>query len=224
MADDAKTKLVNVYTSKIIRGTSTLITGTTVNIYLSYADIKQCLIQQAQVYEVIGKNNTIQLNLTNYDKDNSSGGGNSGNASNDYNIDIIKAVDDFPSSANSGILYVKRSTLEGFIWDVANQNWQLLIPHVSEEIIDGVVDTRPVTGESVKNYLTKKLNEMSGINVLGKADKIGEGHDNSIFIADNEGNIKDSGYKIGSDSFSETDEPKVATEAGVKSTLTWKVL
>lgn len=55
-------------------------------------------------------------------------------------------------------------------------------------------------------------------NLANKMNKVGEGYDNEIIIADIDGDAKPSGVKIGSSSISSSpNNNTVATESGIKS-------
>lgn len=217
-------KKVNVFTTKIIKNTQKTIIGTTLNVILSLSDIKQCIIQMADVYEILGKYKVVKLDLKNYDKDNSGGTGGDVGEPEDYIIDEINIVDDLPVDTYENVLYVLRSTKEGWIFDKSDQKWVLIFNHVSDEIKDDVTDYNPVSGESVKAYLIKKLNEMTGINVFGKTDKTGEGHDDTLFVADEEGNLKSTNYKIGKDKLEDSEDKSVVTIEALIDALTWKTI
>jgi len=217
-------KKVSVYpnaTNMVIKKTSVPIFGTTLNIVLSLNDIKICLDYGADVDEVLGKNNLIRLNDNNYDKDNSNGSTSTAVNSN-YSIESIQIVNDLPVEPYKNILYVVRDTKIGYTWDAVNRAWIIIFNHVSDTILDGVVDNNPVTGESVKKYMIKKLSEMSGINVLGKADKVDAVNVDKVLLSDDKGNLKASTYKVGGDVMIETTDNLLASEKAVKSALSWE--
>lgn len=206
-------KLVNVYTEAPIEGTSVPILSTIIHIRLSVEDIKKCINQIAKVYEVIGRNKVVKLDLNNYDKDN--GGSSSGDIPDgidDYNVTTIQIISEFPSTAYKDILYLKYdSTIGDYIGymympvQYPSDPFHVVVPHVSKQIADGIIDMNPVSGEGVKAYLTKKLNEMKDINVEGKTDKLEEDRHDEILKATVDGNIAASGYKI--DTSVDSDDP-----------------
>lgn len=63
-------KKVNVYPTIPIHGLAYPITSACMAIDLPVGDIRVCLCKGAKVEEIIEKNRTIRLNLSNFDKDN----------------------------------------------------------------------------------------------------------------------------------------------------------
>lgn len=68
-------------------------------------------------------------------------------------------VEELPELAAKGKLYIMSTNLEGKIWD--GSQWKTVIPAVSDTLTDDDVANGTVSGEAIKTYVGKKVEEIT---------------------------------------------------------------
>lgn len=73
---------------------------------------------------------------------------------------VIFVDGEFPAKGAVGKVYVKESDLEGRVW--TGTEWKTIIQPIADTLTDGARETKAVSGEAVKTYVTNKFAEQVG--------------------------------------------------------------
>ena len=83
----------------------------------------------------------------------------------------VNIVEELPNFAAKGKLYILSDTLEGKVYN--GSEWKTVIPSISDVLTDEAVENGVVTGEAIKDYVTKKIADMtSGMVTELDTDKV----------------------------------------------------